>query len=209
MTNTFKAQEYIDKNLTDKNITRLEITSTKLGEKLTDELVIKDYIELEEINLKEHKLTGLTVINCPKLKKINVRNNQLNKLELNDSNNAIEEIIANDNVLESLDLNNCSNLKKLIIADNPDLANINLNWTTIKHFNFANTSFSLEESFKELKEEITSLKEKNEGFRQSLKIVDEAAYFESDDPNIAENSPVLGSYFQFPEQKRRAKQILT
>ncbi|CAG8771861.1 9074_t:CDS:2, partial [Ambispora leptoticha] len=71
-------------------------------EKLTGELIISDYPNLEEINLSNHGLTSLIINNCPNLNSLNVRNNQLTKLELDAPD--LEEIIAGQNELTTLDL---------------------------------------------------------------------------------------------------------
>src|SRR5438552_1153219 len=113
MTN-FNAQEYFDQNLTAKDIKKIDCGFT--GDKITGEMIIQDYPNLEEINLKNHELTTLTIINCPQLKKINVRNNQLTKLEFNQTPE-ISEIIAGKNELTTLNLTNCPKLKELIIPD--------------------------------------------------------------------------------------------
>ena len=239
-----KAQEYIDQNFTDKIITQIKINHQTIGQKLTEDLIIQDYPNLQDLELKEHELTSLIITNCPQLKQINVRHNQLTKLEISDQNNALEEIIANSNSLTDLDLSNCQQLKKLMLADNPSLDKIKgLNFTTIKHFNLVNTSFSLEENFKVLKEEITELKTEKDGLAQALKEYDSAgfqkplvltesiqtlkqaneaikrlleriekewrAYLFSTDPNIAENSPTLGAFFQDLAERRKGKKILS
>jgi len=107
---------------------------------------------LEEIILPNQELTLLTVLNCPNLKEINVRNNQLTKLELNAPE--LQEIIAGQNELSTLDLSNCQKIKKLIIPDNPSLTEIKgLNLATINSINIANTQISLFEENEELKTE--------------------------------------------------------
>src|SRR6185436_5969953 len=91
-------------------------------------------------------------LNCPNLKEINIRHNQLTKLELNAPN--LEELIAGQNELSTLDLTPCQNLKKLIVPDNPSLTEIKgLNLATINNINIANTSISLSEENEELKTE--------------------------------------------------------
>jgi len=156
------AQEYLEKNWTDKST---KIISSP-AEKLTGDLIIQDYPNLEEISLPNQELTSLTVINCPNLKEINVRHNQLTKLELDSPN--LEEIIAGQNELTSLDLTPCQKLKKLIIPDNPSLTEIKgLNLATINNINIANTQISLSEEFEELKA-------KNKRLYQALRKWDDA-----------------------------------
>lgn len=61
------AQEYINKNLTNKDIKKIDESFSK--DKITGELIIQDYPNLEEIILPNHELTSLTVVNYPYLKK--------------------------------------------------------------------------------------------------------------------------------------------
>ena len=147
MTN-FNAQEYFDQNLTAKDIKKIDEGFT--GDKITGELTIQDYPNLEEITLSNHELTSLTIINCPNLKQINVRNNQLTKLEI-EKQNQISQIIAGKNELSTLDLTNCPNLKELMVPDNPLLAEIKgLNLSTITNLNITNTSVNLAQDYEEL-----------------------------------------------------------
>ncbi|CAI2165522.1 15625_t:CDS:2 [Funneliformis geosporum] len=93
------------------------------------------------------------ITNCPNLKEINVRNNQLTKLEIS-GDNKIEQIIAGQNELNELNLTNCPNLKELIMPDNPYLVEIKgLNLSTIKNLNLNNTSVNLAQDYEELKAE--------------------------------------------------------
>lgn len=168
-----KAQEYLDKNWADKSIAQLNLTEEIVGEKLTEDLIIKDYSNLGEINLKEHELTSLSIINCPSLKKINVRNNKLTKLEINSNN--VEEIIVNGNELTELDLTNCQQIKRLMIADNSNLATLKgLNFKSIKHLNLINTSTSLDESYAELGQELSELRQANNSLKEILIKINEA-----------------------------------
>ncbi|CAI2193819.1 8678_t:CDS:2, partial [Funneliformis geosporum] len=50
---------------------------------LTGDLIVENYVQLEELDLSEHELTSLTIINCPELRKINARNNQITQLDIN------------------------------------------------------------------------------------------------------------------------------
>ena len=157
------AQEYLEKNWTDKSVKKISYASEP---KLTGDLIIQDYPNLEEIILPTQELTSLTVLNCPNLKEINVRHNNLTKLELDSPN--LEEIIAGQNELTSLDLTPCQKIKKLIIPDNPGLTEIKgLNLATINNINIANTQISLSEEFEELKA-------KNKRLYQALNKANEA-----------------------------------
>src|SRR5436309_1043933 len=122
--NNFNAQEYFDQNYSDKDIEKIDEGFT--GDKMTGELTIRDYPNLEEISLPNHQLTSLTIANCPNLKGINVRGNRLSKLEINRTKidaennpitNEIKEVIAGVNELTALDLTNCDKLEKLFLPD--------------------------------------------------------------------------------------------
>jgi len=172
MNNVINAQEYLEKNLTnnltDKNISKIHVFPL-LGEeiKLIGDLIIQDYPQLEEIELPNHELTSLTIINCPNLKEINVRHNNLTKLELDSPN--LGEIIAGQNELTSLDLTPCQKIKKLIIPDNPSLTEIKgLNLTTINNINITNTLINLITDYEGL------ITEKEE-LLKSIKTLKEAA----------------------------------
>jgi len=156
-----KAQELIDQNL--QNLTGKEVEEIKLSPllfssenseeiKLIGELVIQDYPNLEELDLKNHELTSLTITNCPNLKQVNVRNNQLTKLEISAQN--LSEIIAGKNELITLNLTNCPKISRLIIPDNPLLDKLEgLNLANIKDININNTLVNLGEEYEELKQE--------------------------------------------------------
>ena len=176
----FNSQNWINTNLTDKSIKKMllspltaeEISSKKeviaVGGTLTGDLIIKDFPQLEEIGLREHELTSLTIVNCPLLKHINVRNNKLANLDISKvkeggklNDNEISEIIAGDNELITLDLTPCQKIKELIIPGN-------LKLTKIKNLNFGSVSFinldgspqvSLASEYEELKKENDSLYE--------------------------------------------------
>jgi len=137
------------------------------GKKLSGELIIQDYPNIEGITLTNHELTSLTIINCPNLKEINVRHNNLTKLELDSPN--LGEIIAGQNELTSLDLTPCQKIKKLIISDNPSLTEIKgLNLTTINNINITNTLINLITDYEGL------ITEKEE-LLKSIKTLKEAA----------------------------------
>src|SRR5688572_24813832 len=129
----------MENHFTDKKLREISLEATKLE----GELIIEDYPQLEVINLPNHQLTSLNILNCPQLQKINVRNNQLSKLEISGANQ-ISELIAGKNQLETLNCSDCSELRKLMLPDNPLLTEIQgLNLTTIKNINLTNTLFNL------------------------------------------------------------------
>ena len=148
--NQIKAQEYLEKNWTDKSIKAIAFAGFSDKEKLNKELIIQDYSDLEEINLSNHELTSLTIINCPQLQRIRAWNNQLTKLEISDSNQ-ITELMVGKNELTTLDLTNCPKITRLIVFDNPLLSEIKgLNLTQIKEININNTLVNLNEDYEKL-----------------------------------------------------------
>jgi hypothetical protein len=150
---TINAQEYIDKNFPDKSITKIIVNPYYSDSKgLFGDLIIQDYPNLEEISLPNQELTTLTIINCPNLRQINVRQNKLTKLELDTPE--LIELIAGQNELTTLDLTHCQKIKKLIIPDNPSLTKLEkLNLATITNINITNTQISLSEENEELQAE--------------------------------------------------------
>ena len=235
-------QEYLEKNW-DKNITIIGILSEEV--KLSGELIIQDYPNLQEINLPNQELTSLIVINCPKLQIIKVRNNQLTRLELGRAKidaeskptaNEIKELIVGGNELSSLNLTNCQNISKLMVADNAYLTKLeNLNWTTLKNINVANTLVNLATDQEELRQENQSLyqalrrwneagierklvlteaiqtpKQAEEAILRLLKKTEQKwrEYFEGSEEQQKENS-LLHLSFAKPELRWKGKQILT
>jgi hypothetical protein len=157
---TINAQEFLEKNeqnLTGKEVKKIALSFLKPSPnnseevKLTEDLTIQDYPNLEEISLSNHELTSLTIANCPNLKEINVRNNQLTKIEIS-GENKVEKIIASKNELTILDLTNSSKITRLIVADNPLLSEIKgLNLNQVKEININNTLVNLNEDYEKLK----------------------------------------------------------
>lgn len=163
--NNINAQELIDKNLNREQERIISKDSLRLaeGEVLVGELIIQDYSNLKEINLFNHKLTSLTVINCPQLVKINVRKNNLTELAIEkvkiDSqgepmDNEVEEIVGGSNELKTLDLIACQKIKRLILPDNPNLTKIKkLNLKSVGEINLFNSPpISFLEDYEELKQ---------------------------------------------------------
>ncbi|CAI2184037.1 4239_t:CDS:2 [Funneliformis geosporum] len=109
--------------------------------KLTGVLEIKDYLDLEEIELDDNELDEVVFINCPKLKKINLSKNKktggtggikkidLNKLKVNTASeaedNILEELMVGENDLDKIALAHCVALQKLYIQKNPNLDELN------------------------------------------------------------------------------------
>ncbi|KLL04609.1 MAG: hypothetical protein MRERV_16c014 [Mycoplasmataceae bacterium RV_VA103A] len=168
------AQEYLEKNWSDKNITQINLSSDQI--ELTGDLIVEDYPLLKKIELKNHQLNSLTVINCPNLQHVNVRDNGLTILDLSKVKvdmdkkgveNEVKEIIASQNNLTILDLTNCQQVQELLVADNADLKELkNLNQTFLKNFNLINTQTDLDK-------EKQTLKQKNDYLFDIIKGVNE------------------------------------
>jgi len=154
--NTINAQEYINQLVADKSQAQ-KIHIFLEQEKLSGELIIADYPNIDTIDLKNQELTTLTINNCPNLKSVNVRGNQLTKLEIVNCEQ-VSELMAGNNELSQLDLSSCATLKKLIIADNAYLTKIKgLNLATLKKVNVNNTEVSLSSELEELKQQVKYL----------------------------------------------------
>src|SRR4051794_12882452 len=94
------AQIFIDGKFTDKTIKKITNqdlldkgigASTAAPDGLKGPLKLEDFTELEEIEINDTKessdgldndLTELTIVNCPKLKIINVTENKLTKVDI-------------------------------------------------------------------------------------------------------------------------------
>lgn len=211
---TFIAQEYFDKNLTAEDIKKIDVGFS--GEKLTGELIIQDYPNLEEIILPNHELTSLTITNCPKLKQINVRNNQLSKLEITNSPQ-ITELIAGQNELTSLNLSNCPQISRSILCDNPLLSELKgLNLANVKDINITNTSLNLASEYEELKAKkeellgvIKTLKENAEekGWTLTEAIQDSSQVEEAIQRHLQKTEKEWREYLAHPEKSLPAFQI--
>src|SRR5271168_4050816 len=82
--NTYITETNFPKNTTAITNAKLTTATTPLlsPTKLEGELELKNYPELENIDLPNQKLRKLTIINCPKLKDINVDQNSLVELDI-------------------------------------------------------------------------------------------------------------------------------
>jgi hypothetical protein len=132
------AQKELDKkypNQTFKNgvnkINIGDILADPTNDKLTGKLVIKDFPDLDGINLSRQKLTDVEIINCPKLIDINFFQNQLNKLDFDKANvdatdntidaDELKKINCAENKLTKLSFKYCSNLADLKCGENDNL----------------------------------------------------------------------------------------
>nr|CAG8439307.1 2925_t:CDS:2 [Entrophospora candida] len=135
----------------------------------SDDLEIKGYKNTERINLTNHSLDSLTIVDCPKLKKIDIENCQIpivdiSKMELDASGgkpvpNKLTNFTANNNAkLNNVNLENCKKLQELHInrcgeikelkgtKDFADSLNIiNFEGTTGLHFSGTNYLERLQE----------------------------------------------------------------
>jgi len=107
-----------------KNSIKIEVDHTV--EKLTGDLIIKGFHDLEKIKLTEHGLTSLTIEDCPKLIDVNISDNvELKKVDFEktvtsgDGKNIIKivKISGDQRGFEELNFKNCFNLEELIVND--------------------------------------------------------------------------------------------
>ncbi|MCE8163426.1 MAG: hypothetical protein I3273_05075 [Candidatus Moeniiplasma glomeromycotorum] len=219
-----KAQEFIDKNFADKQIKEINLTHETF-ENLEGDLILQDYPNLKAIILPRHELTSLKVVNCPQLKQVNIRNNQLTKLEIAGN---ITELIASQNQLTTLDLTDCPNLKELIIPDNPFLSEIKgLNLSEVKNINITNTLVDLGKDLENLKtskekalEAVKTLKEAaenkelvlTEAIQNSIQAEEAVNRYlkkmEQEWRDFLANPQNSLPSFQIPETRKKAQQIL-
>jgi len=101
-----------------------EVENPAPADELTGELEIKDYPNLEEINLAGNKITKLKIINCPNLTSVLVRENDLMKeIDFSEADpgkaNKIEQFhfSCNKNGVDLLNFRNCKALAGLLIPD--------------------------------------------------------------------------------------------
>ena len=134
------AQEWLNGKYTDKNIK--EINSER--QPLEEELELKDFLDLEKINLSNGKgITKLTIQNCPKVKNINVNYNQITELlgvgELVD----LEELRIGQNEIKNINTDKNTKLTTFICFDNPFQDNkVNIN-NGVRFFNGDGAKYSI------------------------------------------------------------------
>ncbi|CAG8785747.1 5962_t:CDS:2, partial [Racocetra persica] len=76
-----------------------------------------------EINFSKNLMDGLIIKNCPKLKKININDNEFLRVDLSElgASNVLEDLFANGNQLTDLNVKNCKEIKKLKLRNNAGL----------------------------------------------------------------------------------------
>src|ERR1043165_9660164 len=126
------AQTYIDDaSNVKKDVEEIEIDHNT--DKLTGDLIIKDFLKVKKIVLKNHGLTSFSVENCPKLTIVNLSNNDdIKKVVVEktvkdgDGKNDIVTVrISGDKKgFDELNLKNCVKLKTLVINDLGEIKSI-------------------------------------------------------------------------------------
>src|ERR1043165_5169491 len=98
------AQEWLDRNYPEEE--RKEITKLDIGNKsLESSLDLSDFVNLEELDCRDNKLTELRLNNCLKLKRLYCHDNRLIELKINHLVNIVE-LGCRKNQLTKLDLPN-------------------------------------------------------------------------------------------------------
>jgi Leucine-rich repeat (LRR) protein len=108
---------------------------TIIADKLTGELEIKDYPVLTEVELREHEIEKLTIINCPNLEKIICNINKLTELDIariktDADGNPVptdklkELVIGGNKELKAISLEYCPELERLCVPGNEKLDRI-------------------------------------------------------------------------------------
>jgi Leucine-rich repeat (LRR) protein len=114
------AQEYINEKYPNKEEVR-EINGYR--KEITDELIIADFPQVEEISVGNNQLTQLHLKNCPQLIELYCGNSKLTELTITNCPN-LQKIYAPDNQLTNLDLSNNQKLKILRISNNNFSSNL-------------------------------------------------------------------------------------
>src|SRR3954471_8119084 len=107
------AQEWLDNNYPSKTEKKVEITQNLQTRKLEGELTISNFPNLERVIFPQNKITKLIIHDCPKVKEINICDNQLIKLEITGLL-ALEYLHCGKNNLSELDVSENTKLKNLI-----------------------------------------------------------------------------------------------
>lgn len=118
-------QALLDQKYFDKENTTEIFLGYNENEELTGELVIKDFPNLEEVNIENSftnyfnnkRIKKLKIINCPKLKKLNCRFHELTELDTSELPN-LTHLDCQVNKIKKLDLSKNIQLCRLVCANN-------------------------------------------------------------------------------------------
>nr|CAG8495980.1 9079_t:CDS:10 [Entrophospora candida] len=116
--NLINAQRHINYHYPTKE-TREQVTKLDIsGKKLEGHLDLSDFINLEELNCFENKLTSLNLSNCQKLENLYCSRNQLTSLDVSNCANSIKLNCSNNNLTKLILPTNPTNLKELYLSNN-------------------------------------------------------------------------------------------
>ena len=159
-----KAQEYFASK-------KKEVVIIANNKTLEGSLKLERFIKLEKLYCPTNKITYSEIVNCPNLRTITYRNNQLAELKLSKLKE-LAELFCEGNQLKELDVSNCPKLKKLDCSNN-FLSSLNLKRSTeLAQLDISDTNLdaSILAHLPERLEKIICLNKKN---RQCQKIIQE------------------------------------
>lgn len=155
---TKAAQNWLDAKYPDKTIGgKIELYDKNVEgvEELTGNLLIENYVNVEEIDLEHRdkrkgfslsdrlkgKIGKITVKNCPKVKELNLNNNEIKEIIFEGDFLDLDRLDAADNELTKIDISKVLNLTWLNITRNPLLTEVRgLEYSTkLKHVNLYDT----------------------------------------------------------------------
>jgi hypothetical protein len=130
---TKTAQNWLDTKYSNKTVGgKIELHDKNVGEveELAGELLIENYINVEDIQLErwgksklgdklKGKITRITIKNCPKVKELNLSNNEISEIIFEGNFPDLVRLDAADNKLVEIDISKFPNLTLLSIPRNP------------------------------------------------------------------------------------------
>ncbi|KLL02380.1 MAG: hypothetical protein MRERC_2c120 [Mycoplasmataceae bacterium RC_NB112A] len=127
------AQDWLKNNCEKEKENVYEIMTDKSW-KLTGDLVIKDYPNLELISLQDMKINKLVIEGCPNVEEIEVYGNELTEIVGLENLSKLRKIACGNNQINKLDVNENKKLAKLLVFDNPTFPIIGLQNLSLTEF---------------------------------------------------------------------------